>query len=82
MCLCMAINGNHTLTAIQNFMGDKIKFSLKNDPCTQDSLLRRGPKQRLRDYPGYEVDLTHGGIHLVSKRSITLVYYLPTCMNL
>ena len=35
--------------------GNKTKFSFNNDRLYQGSLLRRGLKQRLRDYSGYLV---------------------------
>ena len=64
--------------------GDKIKFSLKNDPCTQDSLLRRGPKQRLGDYPGYKVDLIHSTKtrwrNPSCEQTIDHSSLVPTCM--
>ena len=44
----MAINRNHTLTAIRNLM----KFFIKNDSRTRVP----GLKQRLRGYPEYEVE--------------------------
>ena len=36
---------------------DSFKYSHKNDPLCQGSLLRRGLKQWLRDYLEYEVEL-------------------------
>ena len=49
--------------------GDNIKFSIKNGPLYQGSLLRRGMKQRLRDYPGCEVGTSPFGRFLACKVS-------------
>ena len=57
----------HSKTNIGSF-----KYSHKNDPLCQGSLLRRGLKQRLRNYLGYEVgrmqDEGHGLQVIIESR--------------
>ena len=66
----MAIIRNHSLTAIRNFMAIKSNSPSKTTPLYQGSLLRRGLKQRLKDFPGYEVDAVYNQLSYLRKKNI------------
>ena len=46
---------NSKVFDIRNLISAVSNTPTKITPCAKSSLLRRGLKQRLRDYPGYEV---------------------------